>query len=93
MSKNVSIKYAIDWTTISIYVVLVFMGWISIYGASYDFDQASIFDFSQRAGKQFVWIMTAFAIGGALLLAVGIFVAVLVYGLFYEWKAKALEWD
>ena len=68
MSKNVSIKYAIDWTTIFYFVVLVFMGWISIYGASYDFDQASIFDFSQRAGKQFIWIMTAFAIGGVLLL-------------------------
>src|ERR1035437_5666882 len=68
MSKNVSIKYALDWTTIFFYVVLVFMGWISIYGASYDFDQASIFDFSQRAGKQFIWILTGFAIGGMLLL-------------------------
>jgi len=68
MSKNVSIKYAIDWTTIMIYVALVFMGWISIYGASYEFDQASIFDFEQRAGKQFVWILTAFGIGGVLLL-------------------------
>ena len=68
MSKNVSIKYALDWTTIFYFVVLILMGWISIYGASYDFDQASIFDFSQRAGKQFIWIMTAFAIGGILLL-------------------------
>lgn len=68
MSKNISTKYAIDWTTVLIYVVLVFMGWISIYGASYDFDQASIFDFNQRAGKQFIWIVTAFAIGGILLL-------------------------
>ena len=68
MSKNVSIKYAIDWTTILVYVALVFMGWVSIYGASYEFDQASIFDFEQRAGKQFVWILTAFGIGGILLL-------------------------
>jgi len=68
MSKNVSIRYALDWTTIFFYVVLVLMGWISIYGASYNFDQASIFDFSQRAGKQFIWIITAFAIGGMLLL-------------------------
>jgi len=68
MLKNVSIKYALDWTTIFYFVVLVVMGWISIYGASYDFDQASIFDFSQRAGKQFIWILTAFAIGGVLLL-------------------------
>ena len=68
MYKNVSIRYALDWTTVLFYVLLVFMGWISIYGASYNFDQASIFDFSQRAGKQFIWIMTAFALGGALLL-------------------------
>src|ERR1035437_1995790 len=68
MSKNVSIRYALDWTTVFYYVVLVFMGWISIYGASYNFDQASIFDFSQRAGKQFIWILSAFAIGGILLL-------------------------
>ena len=68
MYKNASIKYALDWTTIFYFVVLVFMGWISIYGASYNFDQASIFDFSQRAGKQFLWILSAFAIGGVLLL-------------------------
>ena len=68
MSKNVSIKYALDWTTVFIYVALVFMGWISIYGASYDFDQSSIFDFDHRAGKQFVWILTGFGIGGIMLL-------------------------
>ncbi|MCE5332800.1 MAG: rod shape-determining protein RodA [Bacteroidales bacterium] len=68
MSKNVSIKYALDWTTVFFYVALVFMGWISIYGASYDFDQTSIFDWNQRAGKQFVWILTAFGLGGMLLL-------------------------
>jgi rod shape determining protein RodA len=68
MSKNVSIKYALDWTTVFYFVVLVLMGWISIYGASYDFDQASIFDFDQRAGKQFIWILTAIGIAGVLLL-------------------------
>ncbi|MGB4414880.1 MAG: rod shape-determining protein RodA [Paludibacter sp.] len=68
MSKNVSIKYALDWTTVFFYVALVFMGWISIYGASYEFDQTSIFDWNQRAGKQFVWILTAFVLGGMLLL-------------------------
>lgn len=68
MSKNVSMKYALDWTTVFYYVVLVFMGWISIYGASYDFDQTSILDWNQRAGKQFVWILTAFGIAGIILL-------------------------
>ena len=68
MSKNDSIKYALDWTTVIYYVILVLMGWVSIYGASYDFDQSSMFDFSQRAGKQFIWILTAFGIAGLLLL-------------------------
>lgn len=68
MSKNANIKFALDWTTIFLYVILVVMGWISIYGASYEFDQASIFDWNNRAGKQFVWILTAFGIAGLLLL-------------------------
>ncbi|GAB1416436.1 rod shape-determining protein RodA [Paludibacter sp.] len=45
------------------------MGWLSVYGSSYDFDfEGSIFDFEQRSGKQFVWIITAFVLGGATLL-------------------------
>ncbi|MHB9054911.1 MAG: rod shape-determining protein RodA [Paludibacteraceae bacterium] len=68
MSRNISIRYALDWTTILIYLFLIVFGWLNVYGASYDFDQASIFDFSQRAGKQFVWILTAFGLAGILLL-------------------------
>ena len=84
MSRNVSIKYALDWTTVIYYVVLVVMGWISIYGASYNFDQDSLFDFSQRAGSQIIWILTAFSIGGMLLLVdsrMYDFFAYLIYGL------------
>ena len=36
---------------------------VEIYGASYDFDQSSIFDFGNRAGKQFVWVLTAIGLG------------------------------
>ncbi|MGC3977051.1 MAG: rod shape-determining protein RodA [Paludibacteraceae bacterium] len=68
MPRNISLKYSLDWTTVILYVVLVVFGWMNVYGASYDFDQSDIFDFSQRAGKQFVWILTAFGIAGALLL-------------------------
>lgn len=31
--------------------------------------------------------------GGILLGSMAVFVGILVYGLIYEWKAKALEWD
>ena len=48
---------AIDWFTIFIYVVLLALGWMSVCGASYDYDQqTSIIDFSTRSGMQIVWI-------------------------------------
>lgn len=66
--NNISLKYSLDWVTVTLYIVLVVFGWMNVYGASYNFDQSNIFDFSQRAGKQFVWILTAFGIAGAILL-------------------------
>ncbi len=50
------------------FLALVLFGWMNIYGASYNYDQTSIFDFSNRAGKQFVWILTAILMGGIILL-------------------------
>jgi NADH-quinone oxidoreductase subunit A len=39
------------------------------------------------------FVETIKTVGPALVLSVGIFVLVLVFGLFYEWKSGALEWD
>ena len=47
---------------------MVIAGWFSIYAASYDFDQTSIFDYSGRAGKQMVWILTSVVLIFILLL-------------------------
>ena len=58
----------VDWLTIGFFLALVIFGWLNIYGASYTFDQTSIFDFSNRAGKQFVWILGALVLGIILLL-------------------------
>ncbi len=55
-SRNINVWKTVDKITIVLYLILVFFGWISIYAASYDFDQASIFDFTERSGKQLVWI-------------------------------------
>ena len=50
------------------FVLLAVFGWLNIYGASYTFDQTSIFDFSNRAGKQFTWMMGSLFKGMVLLL-------------------------
>jgi rod shape determining protein RodA len=69
MSKRDNIQYTLDWTTVVYYLLLVVMGWVSIYGASYELDyDGSVLSFDQRAGKQFVWIITALALGGVVLL-------------------------
>lgn len=68
MSRNGSILRNVDWLTIGMFLMLALFGWMNIYGASYTFEQTSIFDFSNRAGKQFVWIMTALLMGSIILL-------------------------
>lgn len=58
-----SIFKCLDWLTIVLYLVLVTMGAISIYAASYDFDNASLFDLNEFSGKQFLWIGLSLVIG------------------------------
>lgn len=68
----------IDWLTVTVYLVLVLLGWINIYSAVYDAGHHSIFDITQRYGKQLIWI------GAALLLA---FVILLIETNFYVFFA------
>lgn len=49
----------IDWITVSIYLAMMFIGWINIYAAVYNEEHNSIFDFSQQYGKQLIWIFAA----------------------------------
>jgi len=50
------------------YLILVFFGWINIYAAVYNEEHKAIFDFSQRYGKQLIWIIAAFVIALIILL-------------------------
>ncbi len=47
---------------------MVVVGAISIYAATYDFDHASMFSFSEFSGKQFMWIAISFAAGFSMML-------------------------
>ena len=67
-SRSGNIWLNVDWITIGLFLVLTIFGWLNIYGASYTFDQTSIFDFSNRAGKQFAWIIGSIVLGIILLL-------------------------
>ncbi len=63
-----SIFKSIDWITLLIYVIMVVSGAISIYAATYDFDHASMFSFSEFSGKQFMWIGISFVVGFSMML-------------------------
>lgn len=69
MPRRNSIVRNLDWGTVIVYLLLVFMGWFNIYAAVYSEDHSSIFDFSQRYGKQLVWMGFAFAMALVVLLS------------------------
>jgi rod shape determining protein RodA len=58
----------LDWLTIFLYALLVFLGWINIYAAVYNEEHTSILDMSQRYGKQLIWIIAAFILAAALVI-------------------------
>ncbi len=60
--------YNVDWITALIYLMLIIIGWINIYSAVYDESHQSIFDVSQRYGKQLIWILASLALAFAILL-------------------------
>jgi rod shape determining protein RodA len=68
MDSRTKIWSKIDWVTILIYIVLAIAGWFNIYSASYDEEHRSIFDISQRYGKQLIWIILAFVIAFCIML-------------------------
>ncbi len=58
----------IDWITVIIYLLLLIAGVVSIYSASYDFDNASIFSFEEFSGKQIRWVGCAIVAALVILL-------------------------
>ncbi|MDR3133705.1 MAG: rod shape-determining protein RodA [Prevotellaceae bacterium] len=59
MRENRNLFNKLDWATIGIYLLLVFVGWLSIYAAVYNEASRNIFDLSQRYGMQAIWIASA----------------------------------
>ncbi len=64
------IRRSVDWSLVVTYLLLIFIGWVNIYASIHSDGPASIFDFSFRSGKQFVWILTALGLAAIILFAV-----------------------
>jgi rod shape determining protein RodA len=61
-NRRTSVWASVDWPTIGLYVLMVVAGWLSICGASYEYDTAGLFDPSGRPGSQLIWIGSSFVI-------------------------------
>ena len=74
----------IDWQTVIIYLILIFLGWINIYASVFNDEHKEIFDITQRYGKQLIWITAALSLATVLLMLDSNFYvsfAYIIYGL------------
>jgi rod shape determining protein RodA len=62
VKRSVNIWNGIDKISILLFLSLALMGWVSIYAAVYNDEHSGLFDFSQRYGKQFIWIIASMVI-------------------------------
>ena len=68
MRRGEKISGNIDWLTVTIYLLLVTAGWLSIFTASAGEDVANLFDISTRYGKQLMWIGLSIALATVILI-------------------------
>lgn len=69
----------IDWKTILVFVVLVFVGWLNIYAAVYNEALSGGFDLSSRYGMQLIWIGISAVVALVILLIDDIYYHLLAY--------------
>ena len=72
----------IDWFAIGIYLMIALIGWLNIYSADYKTAHPGILDFSQRYGKQFIWIITGFIMAFFIMVSEASFFSVFSYLLY-----------
>ncbi|MEQ8908980.1 MAG: rod shape-determining protein RodA [Vicingaceae bacterium] len=59
MRRNSNIIDNVDWILVGLYLLMMLFGWLNIYAAVYNEEFQSIFDTTQRYGKQLIWIGTS----------------------------------
>lgn len=67
---------------VTIYLLMVGIGWMNIYAAVYNDEHKSILDFTQNYGKQAIWIVGAIVIALCVLIIDGKFYAAFSYPIY-----------
>ncbi|MBS1651253.1 MAG: rod shape-determining protein RodA [Bacteroidetes bacterium] len=74
-----SLFYGVDRFSVLLYVILVVLGWLNIYAATYNEEHKSIFDISQKYGKQLIWIGSSGILAISILIIDASFYTVFAY--------------
>ncbi len=82
MRRNSSLQN-LDWPLILLFFGLVILGWFNIYAAVYNEEAQSIFDTSQKYGKQMIWIVTSIVLILIILLSDNTLFETLAYPIFW----------
>ena len=69
----------VDWFTVLLYLVMIIAGWLTICGASYEFDIDKLFDPSGRPMNQLVWMGISTAVACSILIVERDFYEVFAY--------------
>ena len=70
VGRDRGLAKTIDWWLVFCWLLLVLIGWANIYASIHASEPSSIFDFSSRSGKQFVWMITALGIAALILFVI-----------------------
>ncbi len=68
MRKGEKITTNIDWPLFSVYIILMLIGLATVYSVAYNPDAPNLFDYSQKYGKQVVWLLVSLFLGLLVLL-------------------------
>lgn len=63
MRKEESLVAHLDWPLFITYIILLIMGVATVYSTAYNEDHPNLFDFSQKYGKQIIWLGVSLFLG------------------------------
>ena len=63
MRKNVSLLSKLDWPLFVSFMILVFLGLATVYSVAFNEENPSLFAFSEKYGKQIIWLGASFFVG------------------------------
>ncbi|TNE55407.1 MAG: rod shape-determining protein RodA [Bacteroidetes bacterium] len=63
MSRRESASRNMDWALFAVLLMFLLMGTINVYSAAFDPDHPHFFDFTQKHGKQVLWVLFSCFLG------------------------------